>query len=135
MGKTLVIALKLTTMSTHRQQEVATTHGLANEIQPPLQEQLDRRIALKLASDARNRHYAITPSLEPPRNPLASKVERAPQDLIPYEDIISMMKEQAKRIQELKQNLEHIKGDRKWDRKENRHRVRNRDDLHQYRTQ
>ena len=72
---TLVVALKLTTMSTHRWQEVALAHGLANEIQPPLQEQVDGRIASELESDTGNRRYAIASSLEPPRNPLASKVE------------------------------------------------------------
>ena len=45
------------------------------------------------------------------------------------------MKEQAKRIRELEQNLEQTRGARKWDRKENRHWVRNRDDPHQYRAQ
>ena len=46
-----------------------------------------------------------------------------------------MMKEQAEQIRELEQNLEQIREDGKRDRKENRHQVRNHDNLHRYRAQ
>ena len=62
------------------------------------------------ASDAKTRHYVNLLSTEPPRNPLASKVERAPRDQIPYKDIVSMMKEQVEHIQELEHNIEELRG-------------------------
>ena len=79
-------------------------------------ERVDGRTASESTSDAGTRHYANPPPAEPPRNPLASKVERAPRDQIPYEDIVLMMKEQAERIRELEHNIEEMRGvgERDW---------------------
>ena len=66
---------------------------------------------------------------------MASKVERAPRDQILYEDLVSMMKEQAEQIQELEHNLEQMRGTGDRSRKESRHRDRYRDDPHHYGTQ
>ena len=80
-------------------------HAHLSDRQPPPYERVDGRTASESTSDARTRRYASPPPAEPPRNPLASKVERAPWDQIPYEDIVSMMKEQDEHIQELEHNV------------------------------
>ena len=87
-------------MSTRHQQEVVMTCSPANEMQPPIQDPVDGWTASELVSDAENWHYTAQ------MHPLVSKMERAPQDQILYEDLASMMKEQAERIQELEHNLE-----------------------------
>ena len=91
-------------------------HDHLNDRQPPPYERVDGRIASEFASDVGTRRYANPPSAEPPRNPLAPKVERAPRDQFPYEDIVSMMKEQTKRIRELEHNIEEMRGvgERDW---------------------
>ena len=89
----------------------------------------------KPASETGNCRYANPPSVEPPKNPLASRIERAPRDQIPYEDIVSMMKELAEHIRELEQNIEEIRGAGEQDQKKDRDRVRSWDDQHQYQAQ
>ena len=66
----------------------------ANNMQPPSQVQEDGRIASESASDVGNQNNATTRhSLEPPpRNVIASKVERVLEDPIPYEEIVSAMR-------------------------------------------
>ena len=70
-----------------------------------------------------------------PRNVLVSKVERVPQDPIPYEEIVSMMQEQAERIQKLERNLLAVKGvvDKRGHQSQY-HRVHGRNEPHQYHT-
>ena len=69
------------------------------------------RSASESTSNVRNRRSATVRSLEPqPRNVLASKVERVPQGPIPYEEIVSMMQEQAKHIRKLERNLQEVRG-------------------------
>ena len=82
---------------------------------------MDGLTASESVSNAGDRRYANPHSVEPPRNALASKVERGPQDPILYEEIVSMMREQAKRIRELEQNLEELRGAGERGRRENRH--------------
>ena len=91
--------------------------------QPPQREWVDGHTASESSSDTRTRCFGNSPSVEPPRNPLASKVERAPRDQIPYEDIVLMMKEQAESIQELEQNIEEMRGASERGRKKDRHQV------------
>ena len=75
-------------MFSNHQQEVAAGHGHMSDRQAPHREQVDGRTRSESTSDAGNWCYANPSSVEPPRNPLASKVERAPRDQILYEDII-----------------------------------------------
>ena len=91
--ETPVVAHELIVMSSHHRQEVVVAHGHVSERQTPQREQVDGHTTSESASDAGNKHHAIVPSLEPPRSPLASKVERVPRYQTPYEDIVSMMKE------------------------------------------
>ena len=72
-------------MSSHRRQEVAVAHDPGSERQTPQRELVDGRTTLESASDVGNPNYAIAPSLEPPKNPLASKVERVPPDQTPVQ--------------------------------------------------
>ena len=95
----------------------------------------DGHTASEFASDTGTRHYVNPLSTEPPRNPLAFKVERAPRDQISYKDIVSMMKEQVERIRELEHNIEEMRGADKRDREKDCHRIRNRDEQYQYRGQ
>ena len=101
-------------------------HSHMNDRRPPQREQVDGHIVLKSASDAGNWRHSNLPSVQPPRNPLASKVERAPREQIPYEDIVSMMKEQVERIRELEQNIEKMRGAGERDGRNDHHQVRDR---------
>ena len=101
---------KLSTMHSHQQRPSVVGHGHLSDRQPPPYEQVDGRTMSEFASDTGTRCYANPPLMEPPRNPLASTIERAPRDQIPYEDIVSMMKEQAERIRELEHNIEEMRG-------------------------
>ena len=92
----------------------------------------DGHTASEFASDTGTRHYVNPLSTEPPRNPLAFKVERAPRDQISYKDIVSMMKEQVERIRELEHNIEEMRGADKRDWEKDCHRIRNRDEQYQY---
>ena len=66
---------------------------------------------MESTSEVGNRQNVIARSLEPLlKNTLASKVEKAPRDPILYEEIVSIMTDQAERIQELERNLQHMIG-------------------------
>ena len=95
-------------MSIHHWQEITTAHNLVNNMWPPSQEQMDDRTALESASDDENwqnatAHHSLKP---PPRNKIASKVDRALGDLILYEKIVSIIRDQAACIWELERNLQ-----------------------------
>ena len=85
-------------MSSYYRQEVAVAHSHVSERQTSQREQVGGRTASESASDARNHNYVIVPLLEPPRNHLASKVERVPRDKTLDKDIVLMMKEQVERV-------------------------------------
>ena len=83
-------------MSTHHRQEFTTAHGSRNETQPPSQEHVNGQTASESTSNTGNWQNATAQSLEPLlRNILASRVEQVPQGPIPYEEIVSIMLEQA----------------------------------------
>ena len=79
-------------MFTRHRQEVTATCSHANKMQPPIQDPVDGQTTLESSSDARNQHYTTQ------RHPLASKVEQAPRDQIPYKDLVLTMKEQVEQI-------------------------------------
>ena len=82
-----------------------------NKIRPPLQEHVDGQAASESTSDTGNRQNATGCSLElPPRNALASKVEQVPRDPNSYEEIVSIVRDQAECIQELEWNLHRMGG-------------------------
>ena len=121
-------------MSTHHRQEFTTAHGSRNETRPPSQEHIDGQIASESASDTGNWQNATARSLEPlSRNILTSKVEQVPQGPIPYKEIVSMMQEQAERIQKLERNLQEVRGVTNEQSHQNQyHRVRDQNEPHQY---
>ena len=75
-----------------------------------MHESVDGWTASEFASDASNQQNVTNHSLEPPlRNIIVSKVERVQENLIPYEEIILVMKDQVACIRELEWNLCNIR--------------------------
>ena len=75
VGSLPIATHELIVMFSNHQQEVAVGHGHMSDRKPPQREQVDGRTTSEFASDVGNRRYANPPSVEPPRNPLVSKVK------------------------------------------------------------
>lgn len=99
----------------HHRHDSTVAHVPRNHEWLPMHEQVDGRTASESTSDAGDQcdqqnvaaHRSLVP---PPVNILASKIKQALENPIPYEEILSLMRNQAAHIQELERSLECLRG-------------------------